>query len=137
MRFFHPAPITGEKIETTAITRRVDRTNGREYYAVTVPPAFRQPVGAFGAYIECQPGSIILALHEVGRGFNVIPPEERAGVIDVPDHIPVETVKGIAPHLMSEDEVREYRQRKAGEQSQQSAPQQPQKQGGDPKSQRT
>jgi hypothetical protein len=57
-------------------------------------------------YVEWTPGSVMLSLPEVGmpRGgdrFWVIPP---GGSVDVPDDIPVKTVKDACPHLVTEAE---------------------------------
>lgn len=72
-------------------------TRQTEFVSIPVPDS---------VYVEWVPGSITLSLPEVGmaRGgdrFWVIPP---GGCVDVPNDIPVSTVKDVCPHLITEAE---------------------------------
>ena len=68
-----------------------------------IPPMFcpldRTGESFVQQYAAWEPGSISLGL--VGRGFWVVPP---GGSVNLDPAIPVEDIKAVAPHLLTEDE---------------------------------
>ena len=66
-------------------------------HAALIPPALIG--GEVGRVIPCAPGSIHISL--VGHGFFVCEPGKH---VDLPPSVSRETVKALAPQLISEDE---------------------------------
>lgn len=83
------------------VPRLNHQTRQTEFVTVPVPST---------VYVEWVPGSVCLSLPDPaaprgGDKFWVIPP---GGCVDVPDDVPVQTVKDACPHLVTEAEAKAY-----------------------------
>jgi len=92
MKMYNVGNGVGDQLHVPTTKKRGDDGVVREF--VKVPVIFGE-----GKLVEHKPGNVYLPID--GVGFFTIP---RDGFLDIPPGVSEAAVKGLAPHLVSEDE---------------------------------